>query len=147
MDHGSGDGAGTGGNGNGPRHLESGGAEYVSTGWFAKKMPNMNELTLASKSGYLQQQEGRLMKSWRKRWYVLNGNCLYYFESPTDQKPKGMIEMGSDCIVQSADEYVGGDVLYTLGLFHPGGKIFFLQAESAADRTNWIEALNRVLNI
>jgi hypothetical protein len=130
---------------NSPLELNSGGAEYVSGGWFSKKMPSMAELTKASKSGWLQQQEGRLMKSWRKKWYVLNGTSLYYFESPKDQKPKGRIEMGGDCIVQKADEYIGGAILYTFGLFHPGGKIFFLQAESVKDREDWISALNKEL--
>ena len=125
--------------------LESVGAEFSASGWFAKKMPNMNELTQASKSGYLAQQEGRLMKSWRKKWYVLNGKALYYFESATDQKPKGMIEMGSDCIVQAADEYISGEVMFSFGLFHPNGKLFFLQAESASDREAWMEAINKVL--
>ncbi len=126
--------------------LQSGGAEYTSSGWFSKKMPNMSELAKANKQGWLSQQEGRLIKSWKKKWCVLSGRSLYYFEKETDQKPKGVIEMGQDCIVQKADEYVGGDVLYTFGLFHPNGKLFFLCAENEAERTAWIDAINAQLN-
>jgi hypothetical protein len=127
--------------------LNSGGAEYTSSGWFSKKMPTMAELAKAQRQGWLSQQEGRLIKSWKKKWCVLNGRSLYYFEKETDQKPKGVIEMGQDCIVQPADEYVGGDVLHTFGLFHPNGKLFFLCAENGAERTAWIEAINGQLGV
>ena len=123
---------------------QSGGAEYTS-GWFSKKMPNMSELVKPAKAGWLSQQEGRLIKSWKRKWCVLQGRSLYYFEKETDQKPKGVIEMGHDCIVQVADEYVGNEGLSTFGMFHPNGKLFFLGADSAADREKWMEAINSVL--
>ena len=76
---------------------------------------------------------------------MLSGSSLYYFETPADQKPKGVIEVGHDCLVQTADEYVT-DSTFSFGLFHPGGKIFFLCAESDEDRLAWIAAFNKALN-
>ncbi len=32
-------------------------------------------------------------KSWRKRWFVLTDNCLYYFKSPSDKEPRGIIPL------------------------------------------------------
>lgn len=124
--------------------LSHGGAEYVSSGWFSRKMPTMDALVNASRAGWLKHQEGRLMKSWKRKWCVLNGTSLYYFENPTDQKPKGVIEMGSDCLVQKADEYTGGAEC-SFGLFHPGGKIFFLCADSENEREAWIQTLSDAL--
>lgn len=32
-------------------------------------------------------------KSWRKRWFILTDNCLYYFKSPSDKEPRGIIPL------------------------------------------------------
>ena len=36
----------------------------------------------AEKKGYLTKQGGRI-KTWKKRWFVLTNNCLYYFREKT----------------------------------------------------------------
>uniref|UniRef100_A0AC35TS48 Cytohesin-1 n=1 Tax=Rhabditophanes sp. KR3021 TaxID=114890 RepID=A0AC35TS48_9BILA len=32
-------------------------------------------------------------KSWKKRWFILNDKCLYYFENTGDKKPRGIIPL------------------------------------------------------
>jgi len=32
-------------------------------------------------------------KSWKRRWFILNDNCLYYFQFTTDKEPKGIIPL------------------------------------------------------
>lgn len=32
-------------------------------------------------------------KSWKRRWFILNDNCLYYFEYTTDKEPRGIIPL------------------------------------------------------
>ncbi|XP_064622596.1 cytohesin-1-like isoform X3 [Lineus longissimus] len=32
-------------------------------------------------------------RTWRRRWFILNDNCLYYFEFTTDKEPKGIIPL------------------------------------------------------
>lgn len=44
------------------------------------------------KEGWLCKQGGRV-KSWKRRWFILNDNCLYYFEYTTDKEPKGIIPL------------------------------------------------------
>lgn len=44
------------------------------------------------KEGWLQKQGGRY-KNWKRRWFILNDNCLYYFEYTTDKEPKGIIPL------------------------------------------------------
>ena len=36
------------------------------------------------REGWLWKQGGRY-KSWKRRWFILNDNCLYYFEFTTDK--------------------------------------------------------------
>lgn len=35
----------------------------------------------------------RRFKSWKRRWFILNDNCLYYFECTTDKVPRGIIPL------------------------------------------------------
>jgi len=49
--------------------------------------------TNADKKGFLTKQGGRV-KTWKKRWFVLTNNNLYYFRSPDDEKnPLGWIPL------------------------------------------------------
>ncbi|XP_060560232.1 cytohesin-1-like isoform X3 [Ruditapes philippinarum] len=44
------------------------------------------------KEGWLWKQGGRY-KNWKRRWFILNDNCLYYFQFTTDKEPKGIIPL------------------------------------------------------
>ncbi|BFZ18129.1 hypothetical protein BsWGS_21167 [Bradybaena similaris] len=44
------------------------------------------------KEGWLMKQGGRV-KNWKRRWFILNDNCLYYFQYTTDKEPKGIIPL------------------------------------------------------
>ena len=46
----------------------------------------------AEKKGYLVKQGGR-RKNWKKRWFVLRDNCLYYFLREDDQQPRGIVPL------------------------------------------------------
>eukprot|EP01094_Clydonella_sp_ATCC50884_P021102 TRINITY_DN4557_c0_g1_i1.p1 TRINITY_DN4557_c0_g1~~TRINITY_DN4557_c0_g1_i1.p1 ORF type:complete len:923 (+),score=331.36 TRINITY_DN4557_c0_g1_i1:136-2904(+) len=48
----------------------------------------------AEKKGYLTKQGGRI-KTWKKRWFVLTNNCLYYFREKADKDPCGIIPLES----------------------------------------------------
>ena len=36
---------------------------------------------------------GGKRKTWRKRWFILTDNCLYYFQSPKEKEPRGIIPL------------------------------------------------------
>ncbi|XP_071815068.1 cytohesin-1-like isoform X3 [Apostichopus japonicus] len=44
------------------------------------------------KEGWLWKQGGRI-KSWKRRWFILTDNCLYYFEFTQDREPRGIIPL------------------------------------------------------
>ncbi|XP_038064245.1 cytohesin-1-like [Patiria miniata] len=44
------------------------------------------------REGWLMKQGGRY-KNWKRRWFILTDNCLYYFEYTTDKEPRGIIPL------------------------------------------------------
>jgi cytohesin len=38
-------------------------------------------------------KEGGKHRSWKKRWFLLTDNCLYYFKSPQHKEPKGIVPL------------------------------------------------------
>ena len=32
-------------------------------------------------------------KNWKRRWFVLNNRCLYYFQHTSENSPKGIIPL------------------------------------------------------
>ncbi len=49
-------------------------------------------------------KQGGRYKSWKRRWFILNDNCLYYFEFTTDKEPRGIIPLENIrvCTVKSS---------------------------------------------
>ena len=94
----------------------------------------INELTLihyatspetpADKEGWLWKR-GEVNKGFQKRYFVLKGNLLFYFEKPNDREPVGVIIL-EGCTIELAEEEVDkfafkisfhgeGRRVYTLG--------------------------------
>ncbi|XP_022091383.1 cytohesin-1-like isoform X3 [Acanthaster planci] len=45
------------------------------------------------REGWLMKQGGGRYKNWKRRWFILTDNCLYYFEYTTDKEPRGIIPL------------------------------------------------------
>ncbi|XP_057878609.1 cytohesin-4 isoform X1 [Melospiza georgiana] len=45
-----------------------------------------------NREGWLVKLGGRV-KTWKRRWFILTDNCLYYFEYTTDKEPRGIIPL------------------------------------------------------
>ena len=51
------------------------------------------------KSGWLRKQGGAL-KSWQRRWFVLNGDLLFYFAKDDDLRPLGSIFLPGNKVIR-----------------------------------------------
>ncbi len=38
-------------------------------------------------------KQGGRYKTWKRRWFILNDGCLYYFEYTADKEPRGIIPL------------------------------------------------------
>lgn len=54
------------------------------------------------RAGWLH-KEGGQHKTWKRRYFTLANNCLYYFESPDSVKPKGTIPLESLHVREATD--------------------------------------------
>ena len=55
--------------------------------------PDLNFSGLGSPDLTFSAPSGGRVKSWKRRWFILNDNCLYYFEYTTDKEPRGIIPL------------------------------------------------------
>ncbi|XP_040000749.1 cytohesin 4b isoform X5 [Xiphias gladius] len=109
------------------------------------------------REGWLLKLGGRV-KTWKRRWFILTDNCLYYFEFTTDKEPRGIIPLENLCV----REVPYPRKSYCLELYNPnsrGQKIkacktetdgrvvegkhqsYTICAASAEERDSWIEAI------
>mmetsp|Transcript_5120 Transcript_5120/g.7216 ORF Transcript_5120/g.7216 Transcript_5120/m.7216 type:complete len:938 (+) Transcript_5120:3-2816(+) len=109
----------------------------------------------ADKKGWLTKQGGNI-KTWKKRWFILNHNCLYYFKTPSDVEPVGIIPLENlQCIKTETKKK------HCLMIFDPSGasvksaqikkdgsiergnhQAFYVSAATTEELESWFKAIN-----
>uniref|UniRef100_A0A8C9LEY6 CYH4 protein n=1 Tax=Pavo cristatus TaxID=9049 RepID=A0A8C9LEY6_PAVCR len=108
--------------------------------------------------GFLLGTDGGRVKTWKRRWFILTDNCLYYFEYTTDKEPLGIIPL-ENLSVRKVDDPKKPNCFE---LFNPNckgqkikacktdgdGKVvegkhqsYKISAATPAERDEWIEAI------
>ncbi|KAH3761976.1 hypothetical protein Pelo_6199 [Pelomyxa schiedti] len=95
--------------------------------------PSVASIVSPDKAGFLTKQGG-MVKSWKKRWFVLKGNTLYYFVTTSDNEPTGVIDMAG-ARVSASSRFKHALEITTIDRVYP------IAAESAAEMNSWIAAL------
>ncbi|XP_054714498.1 sesquipedalian-1-like [Uloborus diversus] len=83
-------------------------------------------------------KRGEVNKSFQKRWFVLKGNLLFYFEKKDDKEPVGLVIL-EGCTVELAEN----EETYAFKLvFHgAGNRTYILCANSQENMEQWMKAL------
>lgn len=113
------------------------------------------------KEGWLWKQGGRY-KSWKRRWFILNDNCLYYFEYTTDKEPRGIIPLENISVREIQDRskphcfelYASGgaDIIKACKTDSEGkvveGKhtVYRMSAATEEDKQEWIKRLTQSIS-
>lgn len=71
------------------------------------------------REGFLWKQGGRI-KSWKRRNFILTGNCLYYFKDQQDTTPCGIIPLENLTV---RDLEAGGGYKFRFEVFNPNPDI------------------------
>lgn len=83
-------------------------------------------------------KRGEINKSWQRRWFVLKGNLLFYFERKGDREPLGMIIL-EGCTVELAEE--GEQYCFQIMFHGPNNRTYYLSTESQSNMEQWMKAL------
>jgi predicted nucleic acid-binding Zn-ribbon protein len=95
--------------------------------------------TLVRKSGFLHKQ-GANWKGWRRRYFVLQGPFMTYYEEENSYSPNGVIIL-EGCVVETCPTSKWNKE-YCFEIAHPEHKrVFILQANSEQHRESWIKSI------
>ncbi|PRP85288.1 ankyrin repeat-containing protein [Planoprotostelium fungivorum] len=108
----------------------------------------------AEKKGWLTKQAGGQIKTWKRRWFVLDHNILYYFKTPQGE-PAGIIPLENIRVVRA-----DAKKKYCLQLTDSTGQeiksckinedgsvvrghhaVYYIAAQSEEDLTSWMNAI------
>jgi cytohesin len=109
------------------------------------------------REGWLEKQGGN-WKNWKRRWFVLNDRCLYYFQHTAENAPKGIIPLegvkvrplpnknGKDWVFEifsdSGSEVVKGCKTDSHGAVVQGNhKHYRMAAATQEERDQWMSAI------
>ena len=110
-----------------------------------KRIMKINEKNLAAfaKSSQQVDREGYLMKkgegnkTFAKRWFVLKGNLLFYFERKSDKEPIGVIILEGSTIELTETEM---EEHFCFKIVFPS-RSYVLGAESQQSMEQWMKSL------
>jgi len=112
------------------------------------------------KEGWLCKQGGRY-KSWKRRWFILNDNCFYYFEFTTDKEPRGIIPLENIKVREITDRNkehcfelfsAGNEVIKACKTDSEGkvveGKhtVYRMSASTEEEKDEWIKCIQRSIS-
>lgn len=86
-------------------------------------------------------KKGHWVQSWRRRYCIIKDHFLYYFLTESDDTPRGFIPIYSCSIKDNAERPFAFEISTAttpLAKAHPA---FVLAADSAAEKDEWIEAI------
>lgn len=90
----------------------------------------------SDKEGFLLKR-GEVNKAFQRRWFVLKGNLLFYFEKKGDYEPAGCIIL-EGCIIELAEEE---SERFCFQLIFHGNRTYVMSAESQETMESWMKAL------
>ncbi|KAJ8680253.1 hypothetical protein QAD02_016040 [Eretmocerus hayati] len=93
--------------------------------------------TPVDREGWLNKR-GEVNRGYQRRWFVLKGNILFYFDRRGDKEPLGMIVLeGCTIELNDDDEQFGFKIV-----FHgTNNRSYILAAESQESMEQWMKAL------
>ena len=66
-------------------------------------------------------KKGKAFHLWSRRYYLISGNCMYYYSNKDDVRPKGVIFLTGSIVESVKDEgsamkgYYGFELLHQVG--------------------------------
>jgi sesquipedalian len=92
---------------------------------------------VVDRQGYLNKR-GEVNKSFQRRWFVLKGNLLFYYDKRSDVEPIGVIilEGCSIELIENSEKFA-----FELVFLGSGARTYVLAADSQEDMESWMKDL------
>jgi hypothetical protein len=84
------------------------------------------------------------VKNWKKRYFKLKGNTLFYYEAPSDNNPLGGINL-PEFSLHLAEAKMKKEFCFELR--HSSARCYFLQAISLQSLREWLCALFNAISL
>eukprot|EP00467_Chlorarachnion_reptans_P024745 CAMPEP_0114525638 /NCGR_PEP_ID=MMETSP0109-20121206/22544_1 /TAXON_ID=29199 /ORGANISM="Chlorarachnion reptans, Strain CCCM449" /LENGTH=129 /DNA_ID=CAMNT_0001707259 /DNA_START=139 /DNA_END=528 /DNA_ORIENTATION=- len=95
-----------------------------------------------AKEGWLEKQS-RFLKTWRKRWFVLDGHVLYSFkEEKVYENPTEVIDLSIYNSVKSSEQYTNRKNSFDVASRE---NVFSMVASSSAEKEDWIRKVGSII--
>ncbi|XP_072341505.1 LOW QUALITY PROTEIN: sesquipedalian-1-like [Scyliorhinus torazame] len=94
----------------------------------------------ADRQGFLL-KKGELNPSYQRRWFVLRGNLLFYFERAGESEPQGLVLL-EGCVVELCESATEGSPFALSCGGGPGLRQYKFVAEAQAEQEGWVRALS-----
>lgn len=86
-------------------------------------------------------KRSKWLKDWRRRYFILKGNTLYFSKSATGP-PHGEINLRECLTVKSAEDKTNKKHSFEVAT---PSETFFLYADSEKEKDDWVGALGRAI--
>lgn len=100
-------------------------------------MSHLFVLLLITRSGFLNKR-GEINKAFQRRYFVLKGNLLFYFETRLDKEPLGLIIV-EGCTIELSQELDADN--YCFEIAFNGNRTYILAADTQECMEAWMKAL------
>ncbi|EDR23159.1 hypothetical protein EDI_031800 [Entamoeba dispar SAW760] len=89
-------------------------------------------------------KQGGSVKTWKKRWFVLKENRLWYFASKTAEEAKGFIELPPG--TETKDVSQNKKFMFSINSRNTkGSRVFYIVTENSVDHATFFDAVRKVL--
>ncbi|CAG6010704.1 unnamed protein product, partial [Menidia menidia] len=82
--------------------------------------------------------KGYFSQKWKKYWFVLKDNCLYWYINEEDEKAEGFVSLPEFKIDRASE----CRKKYAFKACHPKVKSFYFAADGVDDMNRWLSRLN-----
>lgn len=90
------------------------------------------------KGWLLKRSENSWVGSWQRRWCVLAGYLMYYFESPVSKEPKGILSLDG-AMMQLTSRFKADGKPVALEIITKAGRHFYFYGSSPEETNAWLE--------
>lgn len=106
----------------------------------AKKV-SVSALGTPDKDGFLTKQGGAI-KTWKKRWFVLKGDTLYYFKTQKDPEQTGEIKLEATSACQP-EQKKKGKYYFSVGT---PARVYLMFSDSEETMKQWVDKISKSID-